>query len=445
MFSKSQSFLILSFFLLFPLINVFAIDFDSDGLDDFILVDINEKGRLEWFALDTNDGQRRSLGLFGKVGDHLAVGNWSGDGGSSKGFIRKNDNGTFDWTIDLPSGRRGLGFGSYPDLVVSGMDADGNAALDPATITKSKGKLRWKVLLNPGTGDTGDLIETTFGTKKDLPFFANLDGKGDQIGIARVDKRGVLIVKFRRVLSGKKKTLRYKKFNSKLFKILPARQKNGKDILYAVSKRGKRFRVTVLKRNRKLRTLRVTGDEVVVGSYFEPGQEVLLVRNATERSFLVNQNGKKSEVSLTLDGILVDEINVNTFEESSKPGEINPAPTPEPQRGKNPSCTGGTHPSTDHLLYKPVSDTTGNVVLVFDSKYKQAFESVQIQLRDGSYTDAWWKGLELWGNPDSGGERQHWRTNVRASEVRNNALILIEDKSQKCRFALPGSSTKRWE
>lgn len=120
------------------------------------------------------------------------------------------------------------------------------------------------------------------------------------------------------------------------------------------------------------------------------------------------------------------------------------APTAVPVGG-NPVCGTKELPSKAHLLWKPVSDTSGNAVVVFDGKYKEEFKEVTVQLRKGGTESAFWKGLNLWGNPDSIGPRQHWRLRKKCAEYKDNTLITAKDSKQTCVFKLEGTSCKRIE
>lgn len=122
----------------------------------------------------------------------------------------------------------------------------------------------------------------------------------------------------------------------------------------------------------------------------------------------------------------------------------NPQATPTVSLGGNPVCS-GIADSRAHLLWKPVSDTSGNAVTVFDGKYKKEFKSVKAELKSGQFEELFWKPLELWGNPDSIGPRQHWRAKSKCGSFKDKALIIADDGYQACRFVLPGSACKRWE
>ena len=122
-----------------------------------------------------------------------------------------------------------------------------------------------------------------------------------------------------------------------------------------------------------------------------------------------------------------------------------PTAVPTAVAGKNPVCGTNALPSKAHLLWKPVSDTSGNAVVVFDGKYKEEFKEVSVELRKGGTDQAFWKGLELWGNPTAEGPRQHWRLRKKCAEYKDNALITAKDSKQTCVFKLEGTSCKRIE
>ena len=440
--------LFFSFLALISVSSAYAIDFDSDGLEDFVLIELNLNSKLEWFAIDTNDATRRSLGEFGEAGVHLAVGEWTGSPQGSKALVRRKDSGDFEWDMDLPAGLKSLSFGKYPEMVISGFDADKNGSIDPVTVSKSGNKLTWKILANPALGNASPAQEVVFGGRNDVPFYANTDGTGDKLGTAKVSNKGDLTLRFFNTSNAQIQSTVIKGYNAKADLVLPAETSSGNDLLYVIQKQGTKVKVTVVNGGKKVKTLNVNGDEIVVGKYLGGSSEVLAVRSSSSRATIIDSRGKKSTIDIDLNAILVDKVNINTFKAPTSP-VVNPPPsvptTPPAGGGKsNPLCS-GTAISTEHLLWKPVSDTSGNAVVVFDSKYAKEFTSVKIELKDGTFTDGWWKGLLLWGNPDAFGNRQHWRTNVRASQVKDNGLIIATDGSQECRFVIPGSATRRWE
>lgn len=426
--------------------SAFAIDFDQDGLADFISINVNSAGQLEWSAIDLNDGLKKSLGQLGKSGDHLAVGEWKSDGKTSKAVISQSKSGRFTWTVESSSVQQEFIFGAYPAKVIAGLDLDNNGALDPVLVSPAIKNLAWQVMLNPGiaTGKAA-IKEYRFGKINAVPFYANPDGAGDQIATAEVLKNGLLNLQFKNLKTGKVAKRQVGNFRQSLSLILPVAQSDNRDILFAISQKGSRFYISIINGRRIIKRLQIEGDEIVVGRYLSSQSEVVAIRQGSDSALVIDSKGGLSKAKLDLSGILVDQININSFPDP----ELTPPEnivTPKPaERSPNPRCSAAVADSRQHLLYKPVSDTMGTTVLVFDSKYTTEFSSVKLQLKDGSFAEGWWKGLVLWGNPDAFGPRQHWRTYVKAAQVADNALIIANDGTQECRFAIPGSSSKRWE
>jgi hypothetical protein len=134
-----------------------------------------------------------------------------------------------------------------------------------------------------------------------------------------------------------------------------------------------------------------------------------------------------------------------TITPTVKPGSTpRPTPTPKPVTSTNPVCV-GVPDSRQHLLWKPVSDTNSNAVLVTDGKYKREFLQMKVELKNGTFQSFQNGNLLLWGNPDKDGPRQHFRFPVKATSVKASALIIADDGLQECRWKLPGDATKRWE
>lgn len=137
--------------------------------------------------------------------------------------------------------------------------------------------------------------------------------------------------------------------------------------------------------------------------------------------------------------------NAPTALPTSVPTVVATASPHDPPKGTNPVCGTKELPSRAHLLWKPVSDTSGNAVIVFDGKYKEEFLEVTMQLKAGGVESAFWKGLQLWGNPDRSGPRQHWRLRKKCADYKSNGLITAKDSVQTCVFKLEGPSCNRIE
>jgi len=118
--------------------------------------------------------------------------------------------------------------------------------------------------------------------------------------------------------------------------------------------------------------------------------------------------------------------------------------TPPPVTS-NPTCGTKELDASKHLLWKPVSDSSGNAVIVFDGKYKQEFLEVKAETKAGGVESAFWKPLILWGNPDSDGPRQHWRLRQQCQKYKDKGLIIADDGVQVCKFRLQKNACIRQE
>lgn len=101
-------------------------------------------------------------------------------------------------------------------------------------------------------------------------------------------------------------------------------------------------------------------------------------------------------------------------------------------------------------LYKPVSDETGagggNVVVLFDSKFNQEFESCTLSLADGTAHNLSCLKAEFTEVPFScfsNGDRQTWRAGVRCEEVSDNPIVQCELAGTSYVFESTGTRCER--
>ncbi len=81
-------------------------------------------------------------------------------------------------------------------------------------------------------------------------------------------------------------------------------------------------------------------------------------------------------------------------------------------------------------LWKPESDTNGNLVLVLSSKYKKEFSGgCTVEKKDGTLEKLYCGGaFKCFGNPDSGGERLHMRSNIKCNKAKEVKAVCKEAK-----------------
>lgn len=114
-----------------------------------------------------------------------------------------------------------------------------------------------------------------------------------------------------------------------------------------------------------------------------------------------------------------------------------PSPTPVPSTPvpsiENPNVNGAIQYFVDGgggNLWKPVSDTTGNLVIVLHSKWKKEFSGgCSVQKKDGKIETLFCGGpFKCFGNPDAGGERLHMRSNIKCDKAKEVKVTCKEAK-----------------
>jgi hypothetical protein len=124
-----------------------------------------------------------------------------------------------------------------------------------------------------------------------------------------------------------------------------------------------------------------------------------------------------------------------------------PPPTPRPTPRPTPPPTPRPTPPSS---FCPVSlraedgtggfvmkngDHTNRLVVLFPGRFKQQFSSVTIEQKNGNRASLIFAG---WANPDSGGDRQHWRHNtLTVSNVKPGSMVLGKDSGGICSWQLP--------
>ena len=118
---------------------------------------------------------------------------------------------------------------------------------------------------------------------------------------------------------------------------------------------------------------------------------------------------------------LIEKIK-DQFDDDDKPPVVEPTPSPTPSTP--PDNTPETHYFADGSggnLWKPVSDTTGNVVVLFSSKWKKEFSGgCKLDRKDGKVETLYCGGaFACFGNPDPGGPRLHMRSNIKCNQAKS--------------------------
>lgn len=83
-------------------------------------------------------------------------------------------------------------------------------------------------------------------------------------------------------------------------------------------------------------------------------------------------------------------------------------------------------------LWKPVSDTSGNLVIVLSSKFKKEFSlGCTLKKTNGETEKLFCGGVyKCFGNPDRGGDRLHLRSKIKCNQAKEVKVICKEEKQE---------------
>lgn len=138
-------------------------------------------------------------------------------------------------------------------------------------------------------------------------------------------------------------------------------------------------------------------------------------------------------LGLELSGCRVEEIEI--INPTPEPSLI-PSPLPSPSlKPENPIATGIEYFNDGNKIgniWKPVSDTSGNLVIVFNAKWKVNFSGgCFIERTDGKKEKLFCDDngfYKCFGNPDKNGPRLHLRSKIKCSQAKEVKVLCYEDK-----------------
>jgi len=301
-------------------------DFDGDGISDMTRVEFAADDSLVWKANLSTSGVTTTLGTLGKKGDHLAMAQWFGSGTQIGVVSESASDDSLVWTVLNTSGTPAqFSFGRKGDLVVAGGDFNGNGVADAAVVRLVGGKAIWQVVLDPLISGIIQPTEVSFGRTGDRAFYARADGSGlDWIGVIGKGAGNRSAGRMRNIVTGE-----VKRFN-RLPRIasqgtrpraFPIRQTSGPDLIGFQIPSGSSTRVLVTT---------ISGSTVYSGTFqgagisvvgdFNSGSGYEVAYQAAEESAVVNPVIKDKTQASFLDGVAVDEVNLNVVGGSSSGG-----------------------------------------------------------------------------------------------------------------------------
>lgn len=366
-----------------------------------ILVNIESNQKLTWKVYSSEGQLASTVTGFGELGDHLMPGVWSE---GSLALIQEGDN--IEWKIRDEKGEvKTIYHGKRKDILVGGGDFNGDGFHDPLRIRGNN-----MVWIAKGVG------KTKLGNRKtDEPFFINLDGSRDRVAILRRNR-----ILTRDIVTGESSTIVLRKSFTKA--PLPIKQKNGKDLFAFIESSDPITKVFLIRRDgRPLRRRSVQANgTVIVGDFLSSDGEEIAIQSNSGFEVINPRSGSSRSLSLP-SGIPVDMININSFVHGGSCSNENRSP----------------NDGNEGFLWKPVSDTTGKLVVLLPSSLTGKVSSVKL-LKDS---------LDETGRLSSiaNGNREHYRFNKSGSEYPNNLKVVISLKTGcTINYTIPNTGI-RWD
>lgn len=375
----------------YPAIAAPQIDFDADGLDDFLSVAIGTDQALTWSFRASSTGATAELPPLGKQGDNLAPGLWRTGHGSERVILSRDASTNTIWTLE---GSESFILGTGAGVAIAGADVDNSGLLDAIFVSKRDGKLVWNVLLDPfSTSPAGGtaIPEIEFGSDQESPFFASPLGTGDWLATLNGTSA---VITLRNPFSIEERTLTVGAALASLGRPVPIAQPDGIDLLAFTDRAGG---TTVVRAVRMDGTMgaknRLAAAETVIAGDFSrdyPGEEIAI---QSARNFKGYNPSSKKRINVRFAAkIPVDSVNINEYGGAAADPGFGSCVGFEPRDGNKHGFT-----------WKPNSDTTFYAVAVLPGKLSGKVKKVEVYSSTGTLV----KELTFFGcgNPDSDGAR----------------------------------------
>jgi len=346
-------------------------DFDHDGVSDLTQVEIGNDKQLTWKTTYSSTGQTVELGKLGKEGDHLAMGQWLGNGGLGNGGLGdgtqigivalSETSADIIWTIlDAQGTSHSKLFGKKGDLVVSGGDFDGNGVSDAVVVRLEDGKARWDILLNPFVNADAQSTSLFFGKNGDRAFFMRLSGdSSDSIGVIRAGTTRKSQARLRNMQTGLVRTFtRLPAFASSGARprAFPVRQSSGSDLLgFQIEKKGNTEVQVFSTAGVEIGSAPFEGTGITTVGDFNNGDGFEVSFNSSTEGGFFNPLAAEVRQFNPVSGILVDEINVNTLGGTISTNTNNNGGSSKPGKNGDNSSGGGEVAQCSQTLSWPGS------------------------------------------------------------------------------------------
>jgi hypothetical protein len=330
-------------------------DFDRDGVSDLTRVEVGSDKFLTWKAVLSGNQQVTELGKLGSDGDHLAMGQWTGEGTQIGAVALNASSGVITWSILDSSGARvDKTFGKKGDLIVAGADFNGNGTADGAVVRLVSGKAEWQVWYDMFTpGAPTEPSQFTFGKAGDRVFFARVQAGGpDWIGMMRKGAGRNSAARFKNLVSGDvRQFTRLPGFATTGDRPRPfgVKAPGGEDLLgFHVKKgTGTQLRIFTLA-GIEISNVAFEGDGQSVVGDFNDGQAYEVAFQSSGESGVFNPVAGEVRETSNFGGVAVDEINVNALGAPV-------ASTPTGSGGSDEGSSGGSVSSCSRVTSWPGS------------------------------------------------------------------------------------------
>jgi hypothetical protein len=287
--------------------------------------------------LNVQTGDVTLLGEFGAVGDHIAIGRWLGTGGVQIGVI-STDRATNEivWRVRESGKDATQRFGSLGDFAVAAADFDATGIDDPTVVSKQGRRLVWTIAFDLFRRGRRRMVFSV-GSRRDYPFFVDVDGSGAWLGALEVGKKATM-VRLRNPRTGERRALRR-------LPALPGRSNpslaamrnpSGQQLLAVSRNDGMRTYLSLIdlaRRTLETRELPGVGDVVVSDLLPDAGDEVALIASAKISVGNLFNGAQKVLAKPEGDPILIDAFNVNSID-----GDATSIPKPVPTASPVPAA-----------------------------------------------------------------------------------------------------------
>lgn len=282
-------------------------DFDGDGMSEFLLVNLTERGTYDWTTFDPRTGRVRIVAQdLGTASSKLIPGNWVTSDQAVAAIVDPvgpNPRDRATWTLKSLDYLDGVAvtksLGRSGDIIILGGDYDGNGITDSLILKKTTGMLGLRVnyfLASYNGNNLGKerLYKALGAPFRDSNFFFSPDGHADYLAVLKrnpKNARGLQLKPF----TDSPQSFNVGRLPRGALGPVPLKQGNGQPdyLLFIVAKNGQTQLIVKDLRGREIYSGSAAGAEgVVVGDYFtDRGWEIgvpngagITVVNPTTRS-----------------------------------------------------------------------------------------------------------------------------------------------------------------